>query len=81
MRDAYLVYQCGIANIFDEDPGEGELRRRFQGAFETAHAIAIGLKMAGVRVHTYHCDEAGDIIHRDWTEGPGDMFADSKLPI
>lgn len=78
MKDAYLVYQVGIANVFIEEPGSGELVRRYQGDYRGAEMLAKGMELAGVRIHLYHCDEAGDIRCRDWNEGPGDLWSEGK---
>jgi hypothetical protein len=80
MRRAALVYQGGIANVFelrsprDSNPElapfagdpRGERKRLFQGAFATAHAYASGLKAAGVEVLTFGCNKPGDAALFDW---------------
>ena len=67
-----LVYQAGIANIFQVDCfnlnsfGRNE-RRIFQGDFRGAECIAHGLGLAGAVVQSLACNKAGDIDKQDWT--------------
>lgn len=96
MVRAALVYQGGIANVFDlrsprddtpelapftGDPAR-ERRLLYQGAFETAVAYARGLKAAGVEVLTFGCNRAGDVTGADWTADLSDLpFADRLVRV
>ena len=68
-----LVYQVGIANVFQvsafnlADYGR-DARRVYQGDFRTAEAIAHGAWLAGALVKAAGCNEAGDIALRSWTQ-------------
>lgn len=70
---AVLVYQAGIANVFQvtafnlSDYGR-DAKRLYQGDFRTAESIARGLELAGVVVKVAACNEAGDIVRRTWTD-------------
>jgi hypothetical protein len=72
MKKFMLVYQAGIANLFQVEQftltheGRGA-RRLYQGDFRSAENIAIGAKIAGAEVRTAGCNMAGDIIEREWT--------------
>ena len=84
---AVLVYQAGIANVFEvdcfniSDYGR-EARRLMQHAFGPCESFARGLAAAGVKVATFHCNEAGDITSRKWSanieEAP---FSDQFHPV
>jgi hypothetical protein len=79
MKLAVLVYQVGIANVFDVT---GPTRRRLvQSDYSTCAAFARGMAAAGALVTTAHCDQAGDIASFDWAEGPGDLWADKKARV
>jgi hypothetical protein len=76
-KRAMLVYQAGIANVFDvKSFNRGtygrDARRIYQGDFRTAESIAYGLGLAGAKVRTAACNEAGDIVDRTWS---GDLDA------
>jgi hypothetical protein len=81
LRAAMLVYQCGIANVFGVYlERDGERRTRLmQHSFGACEHFAKGIAAAGVPVSVHHCDEAGDIIGREWRSGAGDMFREGKL--
>ena len=92
-RRIALVYQGGMANVFDvtragdvpELPPFGRLpsavrHRLLQHAFAPCEWFAAGLVAAGVSVSVYHCDQAGDVVGLTWSPGPGDLFADVKRP-
>ena len=69
----FLVYQAGIANVFDvqclnlSSYGR-DARRLYQGDFSGALAFVRGAAAAGAVVRTAACNEAGDIADRTWTE-------------
>lgn len=81
MRKAALVYQCGIANVFELDDDGVRIRRLLQHDFRTCEAFARGLRAAGVTVVTAHSDVAGDVASFPWSNGPGDIFSDAKSPV
>jgi hypothetical protein len=73
VRRAFLVYQAGIANVFSVSafnlaPYGRNARRLYQGDFRGALNFARGLGAAGVTVRTAHCNEAGDIAGRTWSD-------------
>jgi len=73
MEKAMLVYQAGIANVFEvncfnlSNFGRDAVRI-FQGDFYGAQKFASGLAIAGVIVRTAGCNMAGDIACQKWTE-------------
>lgn len=81
-----LVYQRGIANVFRVDslnltPYGRQAIRAFQGSYERAEAVALGLKIAGCTVGTCHCDLPGDVVDAKWRFGKGDFRAEHKKSI
>lgn len=71
MKRAMLVYQAGIANVFQVetfrlDPGRGA-KRLLQNDFHTCESFARGLRAAGVQVKVAACNMAGEIIGQEWT--------------
>ncbi len=86
MTHAAIVYQAGIANVFELDrtvavQGYRPVKRLAQGDFRTCEAIAQGLMLAGVDVAVYSCNVAGDVSIHDWTRGLGDCpFRDEARP-
>ena len=72
-RQAVLVYQAGIANVFAvrsfnmADYGR-EARRLLQSDFRTCEAFAAGLDAAGILVASAWCNQAGDIIAAHWND-------------
>lgn len=68
-----LVYQAGIANVFEvksfnlADYGREAIRLR-QGGFRECLDFACGLGHAGAIVRTAHCNRAGDIREAVWSE-------------
>ena len=72
MKYAALVYQGGIANVFEvEDPTAAHdltkwRRRLLQQDFNSCAMFARGLAAAGVEVSTRACNEAGNITLRSW---------------
>lgn len=67
-----LVYQGGIANIFEVDrwclsANSRQSKRIHQGGFEDSEWIAIGLAEGGHLVASVGCNQAGDIIDAQYT--------------
>ena len=86
-RRFFLVYQGGIANLFEVDcanlSGFGRnAKRLYQGDFRTAEAIATGLGLAGGIIHTAACNNAGDITNDKWTDDlDAQHFSESFRPV
>ena len=70
---AMLVYQAGIANVFKVDcfnlsPFGREAKRLYQGTFDGAKWLCIGLQSAGTTIKVAACNKAGDIKDMTWTD-------------
>lgn len=84
MKCAMLVYQAGIANVFEVEvigltpPARGNTTCLMQGTFSTCRWFALGLKAAGVEVSTAWCNQAGNIIGADWTD---DRESQQTIPL
>lgn len=73
-----LVYQCGLANVFD-----GNFKRLMQHAYGPCEWFCKGAVAMGATVRVFHCDTTGDISATRlgyWRSGPGEMSADAKRP-
>jgi hypothetical protein len=87
MKKAMLVYQAGIANVFQVDCFNlasfgREAKRLYQGDFRGAVNFARGLGAAGVTVMTAHCNMAGDIIDRKWSDNLDEApFSDKFINV
>jgi hypothetical protein len=86
-RRFVLVYQAGIANVFQvksfnlSDYGRNALRV-YQGDFRTAEAIARGAALAGGNVKSAACNLAGDISSAHWTADlDGQPFREKFHPV
>lgn len=84
---AVLVYQAGIANVFQVDNfcwsaiGRSE-RRLFQHCFRSCEDFARGLGAAGVIVSTMACNKAGDIARQDWSTNLDEQpFSEQFHPV
>lgn len=87
MKYAALVYQAGLANVFELqsmtlDASTRQASRLLQSSFQQCEAFALGLAAAGVSVSTAACNQAGDITNADWSvhldEHP---FSESFRPV
>ncbi len=78
MKNFAIVYQCGMANVFDVSPRLSKPRRLMQGAFSEAETFMRGAVAAGAQPLIFHCDETGDIAERNWKPGVGELFAENK---
>lgn len=72
-RTFFLVYQAGIANVFEVEsanlsPYGRNARCFYQGDFRSAELIAKGLAIGMHIVHTAACNMAGDISNQTWTD-------------
>lgn len=78
---ATLVYQGGIANVFQEERGVARVRL-YQGDFHGAEMFARGLRAAGVKVRTMVCNKAGDIARETFSNNLYDApFSDKFSPV
>lgn len=85
MRKIMLVYQSGIANVFEVDAmrlnasNRGRTVRLLQGSFRDCAMFARGMAAAGCYVLTASCNVAGDASLVDWQPGTeGTPFRDSS---
>jgi hypothetical protein len=84
---AMLVYQAGIANVFQVAcfnlaPYGREAKRVYQGDFRGAEHLARGMGLAGVTVRTGACNRAGDIAEATWSENLEEQpFSDHFRPV
>ena len=82
-----LVYQAGIANVFEVDcfnlaPYGREARRVMQHAFRPCEDFCRGAAHAGAIVRTAFCNQAGDIAGATWDEDhEGAPFSDQITPL
>jgi hypothetical protein len=84
---AVLVYQAGIANVFEVkslnqvDYGR-DAKRLLQADFRACENFARGMGTAGYCVRTLACNMAGDIINQRWDDNLEDHpFSDKFHPI
>lgn len=62
-RTYTLVYQGGIANVFDTTAGT---ERVWQHGFRSCEDFCLGLREAGHTVNVAYCNKAGDIAGMPW---------------
>lgn len=81
VKNAILLYQAGIANLFMAEPQEPVVRL-VQSDFRTCEHIAAGLIMAGATVAVWNANVAGDALLQiaAWKKGAGGPFADQQAP-
>ena len=86
-KSYYLVYQCGIANVFRctvaQRGTSPHYERVMQGAYMTVELFCCGLIEAGAEVSVWHSDVAGDVLdcpQGPWQEGPGGLWREKKAP-
>lgn len=87
MRNFMLVYQAGIANVFEVEhlsdfaATRGTTRRLLQHAFSPCEWYAHGLRDGGHRLRVASCNQAGDILGANWVAGLDDCpFRDQANP-
>lgn len=86
-RKAVLVYQGGIANVFEVNclsmtPFGRVARRLLQSDFKLCQYFAMGLGAAGVVVRTAHCNKAGDISEQLWSDNmESAVFSDEIVEV
>ena len=61
-----LVYQAGIANVF-QIQSDGTFKRILQASFKTCEGFMRGAQFAGADVDVAGCNRVGDIINAAWT--------------
>ena len=66
MTKLILVYQAGIANIFQIQE-DGKFKRLLQASFKECEWFMRGAQHAGAWVDVAGCNRAGDIINAAWT--------------
>jgi hypothetical protein len=72
-RRIVLVYQGGIANVFEvssfnmSDYGR-DAKRLLQGTFGQCELFALGTAVMGAVVHSAHCNMAGAIAGQRWDD-------------
>jgi len=82
-----LVYQAGIANVFEVDcfnlnTTGRNAKRILQADFRTCESFARGLAHAGFKVASVYCNQAGDITHSLWAENLEDApFSHQFRPV
>lgn len=82
-----LVYQGGIANVFEVDDffcspvGRNTTIRLLQQSFNLCEYFCMGVSWAGCQVAVYSCNKAGDIANEVWEVGLKDCpFAEQAHP-
>ena len=86
-RRFLLVYQAGLANVFEVDSwnlasGQRNSRRLLQADFRACENFAWGIATLGHLVATVGCNQAGDIINAQYTEDLDDLpFSDRFHPV
>jgi len=73
MKKIFLIYQAGIANVFEVDCFNlseygREAKRLLQTDFKTAEIYCQGREDAGDTVKAAACNMAGDIALQNWTQ-------------
>lgn len=87
MKYAALVYQAGIANVFELqlltlDKSTRQAKRLMQSDFRGCEMFARGLAAAGVSVSTAACNQAGDITDAEWSVNLDEQpFSESFHPV
>lgn len=72
-KRAVLVYQAGIANVFEvscfnANPHGRNAKRLLQHAFGPCEWFVKGLAHAGYSVTSMQCNQAGDVTEAQWSE-------------
>ena len=86
-RRIVLVYQAGLANVFEvtsfnmSDYGR-DAKRLMQADFRSCENFARGMQAAGCVVATAGCNMAGDIASHKWTIDLDSLpFSDKFCPV
>ena len=80
MRNLTLLYQVGIANVFEELRGKPHFKRLMQSDYRSCEGFARGAQWAGSKIHVMHWDHPGDALQHcaTWESGAGDLWATQK---
>lgn len=87
IKRAFLVYQGGLANVFQVDCHNlanygRHAQRLMQSDFRSCEWYSVGLRDGGVIVRTASCNKAGDVINEQWTEDLASApFNDQFQPV
>jgi len=87
MDKAVLVYQAGIANVFEVScfnlsPFGREAKRLMQADFRSCESFARGLATAGVKVGSVYCNQAGEVSESHWSDDLDSApFSDRFRPV
>ena len=85
LHKAVLVYQAGIANVFEIGLWDDEARqprRILQSDFRECEAFSRGLREAGWDITSMYCNQAGDITDAEWNTNLEDApFSDKFNPV
>jgi hypothetical protein len=78
-----LVYQAGIANVFEiEGANLGKRTRLLQGDFRNCEWFARGCQAMGAQVESLYCNKAGDVAGEHWFDNLDDApFSDQFNPV
>jgi hypothetical protein len=79
-KSLILLYQVGIANVFEELRKKPYIKRLLQSDFRTCEQFCRGAQFAGAGITLMHWDHAGDAAQHvaSWEDGVGEIFAESK---
>lgn len=82
-RRIVLVYQAGIANVFEvEGRNMGKRKRLLQSYFRDCESFARGCAAMGANVETMACNRAGDIVDEHWSTNLDEQpFSDKFCPV
>lgn len=86
-KKAFLVYQAGIANVFEvdcfnESPYGRNAKRLMQADFAACENFTRGLRAAGYTVFSVGCNMAGDIINQKFETDLNSLpFCDKFHPV
>jgi|GEM_PF-6034148 len=86
-KRAVLVYQAGIANVFEVECFNmcnfgRNAKRILQSDFNTCESFANGLKYAGFKITSAGCNMAGNIINSEWNTNLESLpFNDKFHPV
>lgn len=64
----FIVYQAGIANVFEVNQRKPyERKRLLQSDFRACENFIRGIRAGGKHIRRAWCNEAGDIAGRPWS--------------
>ena len=86
-KKVFLVYQSGIANVFEVKAFNlanygRDAKRLLQHSYHSCRMFCEGMATCGAIIRTAACNMGGDIINEHWTEDlEGQPFADKLVDI